>query len=263
MQDNFDSCAPSENGKSQTRLQAFLAHCGVASRRASEKIILGGRVSVNGAVVTELGTKVTADDVVLVDGRRVTPEEKKRYVLLYKPLGYVCSQSDEKGRACAVDLLRGSYSERLYNVGRLDMFSHGAIIFTNDGDFAARLSHPSAEIEKEYIVESSLPLPRCLAGDFMRGIRADGVFYKAKFAEELSSHRLRVILTEGKNREIRRVFESRGMAIRNLCRVRIGNVALAGLEPGQFRELGSDEVRGLLALCRNRGRGGVSCASAD
>lgn len=233
------------------RLQAYLAHCGLASRRASEKIILEGRVSVNGIVITELGTKVTDSDDVRVDGKSVSPEKDKRYILLNKPLGYVCSQSDEKGRPVAVDLLKEVYKERLYNVGRLDMFSHGAIIFTNDGDFAARLSHPSAEIEKEYIVESSLPLPRFLAHDFEKGIRVDGVFYKAKLAEELNSHRMRVVLVEGKNREIRRVFENAGMSIRNLCRVRIGNVELGSLEPGQFRELTDAEIKELLKLCKN------------
>ncbi len=237
--------------KEEVRLQVFLAHSGVASRRASEKIILDGRVAVNGVVVTELGTKVSAKDKITLDGKPLSLEEKKRYVLLYKPLGVVCSQSDEKGRPVAVDLLRESYSERLYNVGRLDMFSHGALIFTNDGDFAARLSHPSAEIEKEYIVESSLPLPRYLAEDFKRGVRVEGVFYKAKDAEELNSHRMRVVLVEGKNREIRRVFENAGVAIRNLCRVRIGNVELGELEPGQFRDLSEKEVQGLLSLCKN------------
>ncbi|MCR4821356.1 MAG: rRNA pseudouridine synthase [Treponema sp.] len=241
----------SEKQKEEVRLQAYLAHCGVASRRASEKIILDGRVTVNGNVVTELGTKVTEKDRVCVDGKAVSLEEKKRYVLLYKPLGYVCSQSDEKGRPCAVDILKESYSERLYNVGRLDMFSHGALIFTNDGDFAAKLSHPSAEVEKEYIVESSLPLPRFLAGDFEKGVRVDGVFYKAKEAEELNSHRMRVVLIEGKNREIRRVFENAGVSIRNLCRIRIGNIELGDLEPGQFRDLTPAEVSNLMKLCRN------------
>lgn len=234
------------------RLQAYLAHCGVASRRASEKIIADGRVTVNGAVVTELGTKVTASDKVCVDGNPVSLEETKRYVLLNKPAGFVCSQSDEKGRQVAVDLLKTTYSERLYNVGRLDMFSRGAIIFTNDGDFAARLSHPSAEIEKEYIVETSYPLPEGLAEKFVKGIRVEGIFYKAVKAEVMNSHRMRVILIEGKNREIRRVFEGSGAAIRSLTRVRIGNINLDGLAPGEFRELTQADVQGLLALCKER-----------
>jgi len=233
------------------RLQAYLAHCGVASRRASEKIILEGRVSVNGSVVTELGTKVTSNDKVLVDGKEISLEETKRYVLLYKPAGFVCSQSDEKGRRVALELLKDSYSERLYNVGRLDMFSSGLIIFTNDGDFAAKLSHPSAEIEKEYVVETSLPLPRSLAEDFKRGVRVEGVFYRAKDASEINSHKMRVVLIEGKNREIRRVFENSGAVIRSLTRVRIGSVSVGDLKPGEFRELTQFEIKELLNLCKN------------
>ena len=151
------------------RLQTFLAHCGVASRRASEKIILDGRVDVNGKTVTELGTKVSPEDEVLVDGKKVFLEETKRYILLNKPAGYVCSLSDEKNRPVASELLKEKYSERLYNVGRLDMFSCGLIIFTNDGEFAKTLSHPSSELEKDYIVDSSVPLPRDLAESFEKG----------------------------------------------------------------------------------------------
>lgn len=233
------------------RLQAFLAHCGVASRRASEKIILDGRVTVNDVVVTELGTKVSATDIVLVDGKKIALEENKRYVLLNKPTGYVCSSNDEKGRDSAIDLLKDSFSERLYNVGRLDMFSSGLIIFTNDGDFAAKLSHPSSELEKEYIVDSSLPLPRGLAEEFMHGVRVDGVFYKCKFAKELNSHRMKIVLIEGKNREIRRVFESKNVAIKRLVRVRIGNIEMNKLPPGEHRILTESEVKGLLSICKN------------
>ena len=219
--------------KNTIRLQAFLDNCGVASRRACEKIIIDGRVSVNGNVVTELGLKVSDSDVVAVDGKEVLPEKEKRYVLLNKPAGYVCSQSDEQGRPVAVDLLKDSFSERLYNVGRLDMFSTGAIIFTN-----------------EYIVESSLPLPRNLAENFKKGIRVDDVFYKAKDASELNSHKMRVVLVEGKNREIRRVFDAAGVAIRSLQRVRIGNLLLGNLGAGEFRTLSDFEVSSLLRICK-------------
>ncbi|HBB42378.1 MAG TPA: rRNA pseudouridine synthase [Treponema sp.] len=227
-----------------------MALCGVASRRASEEIITSGRVSVNGDVVTELGTKVSLSDKVCVDGKEISMEETKRYVLLNKPAGYVCSLSDEKGRPVAADLLKTAYSERLYNVGRLDMFSCGLILFTNDGDFAATLSHPSAELEKEYIVDTSVPMPRFLAQDFMRGIRIDNVFYRCKEAVELNSHRMRVVLVEGKNREIRRVFESREVGIKSLMRVRIGNIGVGGLQYGQFRDLVPAEVQALLRLCK-------------
>ena len=125
--------------KKEIRLQVFLAHSGVASRRSSEEIITQGRVKVNGSLVNELGVKVSYSDVIEVDGVIIKPEETKRYILLNKPEGYVCSSSDEKDRPIACDLLKEKYSERLYNVGRLDMFSRGLIIFTNDGDFAAKL----------------------------------------------------------------------------------------------------------------------------
>ena len=229
--------------KEEMRLQQYMARCGVASRRASEEIITAGRVTVNGNPVTTLGTKVSVNDEVCVDGKKISLEETKRYIILNKPAGYVCSSADEKGRPIALDLLKEKYSERLYNVGRLDMFSSGLIIYTNDGDFAARLSHPSAELEKEYIVDTSTAMPRELADDFMKGIRVDGVFYKCVDAVELNSHRMRIILAEGKNREIRRVFESREVGIKRLMRIRIGCVGVGELQFGQFRELTQDEVK--------------------
>lgn len=237
--------------KEEMRLQVYLAHSGVASRRASEKIILDGRVSVNGQTVWELGTKVKQGDKVCLDGKPVSLEETKRYVLMYKPAGYVCSMADEKDRPIASDLLKETYSERLYNVGRLDMFSQGLIIFTNDGEFAARLSHPSAELEKEYIVESSQPLPKTLAEEFEKGVRVDDVFYRCKEAKDLNSHKMKIVLIEGKNREIRNVLASRDVVIRKLTRVRIGNVEMGSLKPGQFRELSEREISGLLSLCKN------------
>ena len=242
----------SENNTSsdKIRLQAFLAHCGVASRRASEQIILDGRVQVNGQTVTELGTKVTGNDIVTVDGKKIQVESKKRYVLLNKPAGFVCSSSDEKGRAVAGDLLKEKYSERLYNVGRLDMYSKGMIIFTNDGDFAAKLSHPSSQLEKEYIVETSQDVPENFPAMFEKGIRVDGKFYKCLRCEILKSRKLKIILIEGKNREIRTVLESQNIGTKSLVRVRIGNVNLDDLRPGDFRDLTSLEVKGLLNLCK-------------
>ena len=235
------------------RLQVYLAHCGVASRRACERLIASGTVSVNGSVVTQAGTKVFSGDEVRVDGKKVCIEEKKRYILLNKPSGYVCSLSDEKGRPVAADLLKNAYAERLYNVGRLDMFSQGLILFTNDGEFARILSHPSAELEKEYIVDTTLSLPHGLAERFEKGIRVDGVFYKCRRAEEMNAHRMKIVLIEGKNREIRNVFQSEDAAIKRLTRVRIGNIAIGDMKIGAFRELSCAEVQGLLSLCKADG----------
>ena len=244
-----DNLKKSEN-KEEIRLQAYLAHCGVASRRASEQIILDGRVCVNGTVVTALGTKVRDGDNVTVDGKRVHLEERKCYVLLNKTAGFVCSSSDEKGRPVAADLLRDSYKERLYNVGRLDMYSKGMILFTNDGDFAAKLSHPSSQIEKEYIVETSQDVTEETAKLLEKGVRVDNVFYKCVRCDVLKPRKIRIVLIEGKNREIRKMLESQNIGTRSLVRVRIGNVNLDDLRPGEHRNLTEKEVQGLISLCR-------------
>jgi 23S rRNA pseudouridine2605 synthase len=241
LQDNNDV-------ENKIRLQLYLARCGVASRRGSEVFITDGRVSVNGVIVTELGTKVSLEDVVCVDGKQVTLEESKKYVLLNKPAGYVCSLADEKNRPVAADLLKPHFTERLYNVGRLDMFSQGLIIFTNDGEFAKEISHPSSGIEKEYLVETSLPIPSRISESFMKGIRIDGVFYKCRKAEQLSARQIKIVLVEGKNREIRRVFEKFEIGIKSLTRTRIGTIAMDDLEVGQYRELTQTEIENLRSL---------------
>ena len=246
--------APEDNGKSgkqEMRLQVYLAHAGVASRRACEKIIAEGRVSVNGTLVTDMGSKVRAGDTVLLDGKPVHPEARKCYVLLNKPAGFVCTLSDEKGRPTAADLLKETYSERLYNIGRLDMFSSGAILFTNDGDFAAKIEHPSAQIEKEYVIETAQDFPPELLTRFERGIRVDGIFYKCRSAAAVNRRKLRIVLVEGKNREIRRVLDSFNCTIKRLVRVRIGNLELGTLKAGEFRNLTANERHALLDLIHN------------
>ncbi|EPF28317.1 pseudouridine synthase [Treponema medium ATCC 700293] len=243
--------APEDNGKSdkqEMRLQVYLAHAGVASRRACEKIIAEGRVSVNETLVTDMGSKVRAGDTVLLDGKPVHPEARKCYVLLNKPAGFVCTLSDEKGRPTAADLLKETYSERLYNIGRLDMFSSGAILFTNDGDFAAKIEHPSAQIEKEYVIETTQDFPPELLTRFKRGIRVDGIFYKCRSAAAVNRRKLRIVLVEGKNREIRRVLDSFNCTIKRLVRVRIGNLELGTLKAGEFRDLTAKERQAMLDL---------------
>ena len=246
--------APEDNGKSgkqEMRLQVYLAHAGVASRRACEKIIAEGRVSVNGMLVTDMGSKVRTGDAVLLDGKPVHPEARKCYVLLNKPAGFVCTLSDEKGRPTAADLLKETYSERLYNIGRLDMFSSGAILFTNDGDFAAKIEHPSAQIEKEYVIETTQDFPPELLTRFERGIRVDGIFYKCRSAAAVNRRKLRIVLVEGKNREIRRVLDSFNCTIKRLVRVRIGTLELGNLKAGEFRNLTANERHALLDLIHN------------
>ncbi len=230
----------------EIRLQVYLARCGVASRRASENLILNGRVSVDGKIITELGTKVSGKEKICLDGKQIFPETEKRYILLNKPEGYVCSLADEKDRLIAASLLKDAYTERLYNIGRLDMLSGGAILFTNDGDFSAKVEHPSSEIEKEYEVITVFEYPDEILQKFLRGVRIEGVFYKVLSAERISKNKMRIVLIEGKNREIRRVLKFFNIKIKKLTRVRIGCVRLSDLPSGKHRPLTSEEIKGLL-----------------
>ena len=230
----------------EIRLQVYLARCGVASRRASENLILNGRVSVDGKIITELGTKVSGKEKICLDGKQIFPEAEKRYILLNKPEGYVCSLADEKDRPIAASLLKDTYTERLYNIGRLDMLSGGAILFTNDGDFSAKVEHPSSEIEKEYEVITVFEYPDEVLQKFLRGVRIEGVFYKALSAERIAKNKMRIVLIEGKNREIRRVLKFFNIKIKKLTRVRIGCVRLSDLPSGKHRTLTSEEIKGLL-----------------
>jgi len=232
-------------GEGPLRLQAYLARCGVASRRASEAIILAGRVRLNGMVVVELGTKTRPGDLVEVDGRRVFPEERKLYLALHKPEGYICTASDPQGRPLAKDLLPESIVERVYNVGRLDLRSSGLILFTNDGDFASLVGHPSAEIEKEYLVDSTVPIPDAFFDDFRNGVTIEGVFYRCSEIERLGRKSLRIVLIEGKNREIRRVFSAYHLHPKRLHRVRIGSVLLSDLKEKDSRPLSEKEIESL------------------
>jgi 23S rRNA pseudouridine2605 synthase len=226
------------------RLQAFLAHAGVASRRACERIILDRRVSINGALACELGVRVLPGDVVALDGRPLVQEGRKRYILLNKPAGYISAMSDPEGRPLASELLKG-VTERVYNVGRLDQWSSGLILFTNDGELASILVHPSGGVEKEYEIIADGPLGDDFFSGFHRGLEIDGVAYRASSLERTGPDSARVVLVEGKNREIRRVLESYGRKAKVLKRVRIGALSIDGLEEGGYRELSAAEVEHL------------------
>jgi 23S rRNA pseudouridine2605 synthase len=227
------------------RLQVYLAHAGASSRRGGEALITGGRVTVNGRVVSVLGAKVFPGDEVRLDGKLVAPESRLHYLALNKPPGYICSSSDPQNRPLALDLLPPC-GERLYHVGRLDFLSSGLLLCTNDGAFAAKVSHPASEIEKEYLVESTVPIPGRMIEEFAGGVLIDGILYRAGEIERTGVRSLRVVLVEGKNREIRRVFSHYHLHAAVLRRIRIGPVALGDLEEGKCRPLSSGEIEGLM-----------------
>jgi len=227
------------------RLQVYLAHSGVASRRAAEKYIADGRVTVDGKKITDMGVKVVPGNIVTFDGKPVIPETRFHYLALNKPEGYICANSDTHDRPLAKDLLP-AVKERLYNVGRLDFQSCGLIIFTNDGDFTAKVGHPGFEIEKEYLVTSSVPIHDRIVNEFSRGVLVEGILYRAVEVEKTGPKTIRVVMVEGKNREIRRVFSHFHLHAEKLMRIRIGPVKLGNLKPGESRKLTEKEINDLL-----------------
>ena len=173
-------------------------------------------------------------------------ESKKLYLALNKPPGYICSSSDPQGRPLALDLLPSEITERLYSIGRLDFLSCGLIFFTNDGEFASRLGHPRYELEKEYLVEATGVMPDEVIDAFNNGIEIEGEYYKAKSAKKTGRKTIRIVLVEGKNREIRRVFSHFHLHPARLCRVRIGSISVGDLKEGSTRSLTNDEIKELI-----------------
>ena len=232
------------------RLQKFLAEAGVASRRASEQIILAGRVAVNGETVCELGTKVdAAQDRVVVDGKAIRPN-RKLHVALHKPRGCVCSRQDEHNRATLYDLLPKEWTS-LYSVGRLDYNSEGLIFLTNDGEFSLRLTHPRYGVRKKYLATVEGRVARGVLTLFTRGVWHQGEELKAEKARLVSASRSQSVveleLAEGKNREVRRLFESQGLSVKRLVRTQIGKIKLGELRSGKWRTLTEPEIKSLLS----------------
>ena len=233
------------------RLQKMLAQAGVASRRASERLIREGRVRVNGQVVTEMGVRVDPDrDVVSVNGKVVRPSGDKRYIKVYKPAGYLSVLRDDRGRPSLGDLV--PRSQGLHPVGRLDFDSEGLILLTNDGDVTLRLTHPRYKHEKEYVVlVDGVPSERDLTL-LRRGIELeDGVTAPARASKlrdtaygraQQGRTWLRFVLHEGRKRQIRRMCDAVGHPVRRLVRVRIGPIVLGNLRPREWRPLTAEET---------------------
>lgn len=235
------------------RLNKFLSSAGVASRRKCDELISQGKITVNGKVITELGTIIDEKkDKVLAFGEPVSLQNEFIYLKLHKPKGYICSASDEKGRKTIYELLPKEH--RLFSIGRLDYNTEGLILVTNDGDFAKAMSHPSFEIEKEYVVtiegrisESELAVMR--AGVVEKGERLPKAkVTPIKFDGKLT--RLSVVIDEGKNRQIRRMFEAINKNIVLLKRISVGPFLLGGLVRGKYKEFTKEEL-GLVEEIKN------------
>jgi 23S rRNA pseudouridine2605 synthase len=235
----------------EIRLQKYLAEAGVASRRKSEELILQGRVEVNGAKVTELGTKVEADDSVKVDGKEVRRAEKQVYIMLNKPAGFVTTSKDQFSRKTVLDLIEG-VEERIYPVGRLDYETSGLLLLTNDGDLAFKLTHPGHQIEKVYHARISGFLEDKEIKSLEKGIKVEDYVTapaKLKLVEKLAdSSTVEIAIHEGRNRQVRKMFEALGRRVLKLRRVATGPLKLEGLEEGKWRFLTDKEVKALKAI---------------
>lgn len=235
------------------RLQKVIALSGIASRRKAEELIKNGDVIVNGEVVTKLGTKVTYSDDILVCGKKIEKEEKE-YYLFNKPRGVICSTSDDKGRKVVIDYFNSN--KRLYPVGRLDYDTTGALIVTNDGNLSNLIMHPKNEIEKVYIAKLNGVIKGAEINKIKSGVIIDNVKCVPKkvklknFNVKKNTSIVEIIITEGKNHEVKRIFESVGFFVDKLKRERIAFLSLGNLKSGEYRKLNPKEVKQLFNLVK-------------
>lgn len=232
------------------RLQKVIAAAGVASRRECEKIILAGRVKVNGKVVQELGTKVGVKAFITVDDKGINKETTLKYVLLNKPRGVLTSMKDPQGRKTVADIVK-NIPERIFPVGRLDYNTEGAILLTNDGDLMQRITHPSHEVIKTYLVLVPGLVPDEKLDILRLGVPLEDGLTASAFVELLDRNKnsntteFTISIHEGRNRQVRRMCDFIGYPVRQLKRIKIANLTLEGLKRGQFRELTEEELETL------------------
>ncbi|MBS5948990.1 MAG: rRNA pseudouridine synthase [Clostridium sp.] len=239
----------------EERLQKYMARCGVASRRKCEEIILSGEVRINDNIVSELGVKINPEkDKVTYKGNIIKPEEKKLYIMLNKPEGYITSVKDEKGRKTILDLVK--VEERIYPIGRLDYDSSGLILLTNDGDIYNKIIHPRVNIGKKYIATCRGEFSKEEIKRFENGIDIGGyITAEAKMTlldiekkNNLVNSVVEIIIHEGKNRQIRRMCEALGHEVLSLKRVEVGSIKLGYLKKGQWRNLTDEELKYINSL---------------
>ena len=235
----------------EERLQKYLAECGIASRRKCEEYILQGKVQVNGKTITELGVKVNPEkDKITFEGKNVKQEERKVYILLNKPIGYVTTSDEQFGRDKVLDLVK--VRERVVPVGRLDMYTSGALILTNDGDFVYKVTHPKHEITKTYTVTVKGIIKNEEVEQLRKGVKIDDYTTRPakvkilKTDEEKDISRLEITIHEGKNRQVRKMCESVGRKVIALHRSKIGNIGVKDIELGKWRYLKDFEVKTLI-----------------
>lgn len=236
------------------RLQKVMAACGVASRRKCEELISAKRVKVNGSIVTELGTKVSKKDIIEVDGRMLSRQELVYYVM-NKPTGYLTTVSDDRGRRTIMDLIDPETKKtRIFPIGRLDYDTSGVLLLTNDGDLSYRLTRSQKEVAKTYQVRVNGIIDQNAVTKLIKGIMIDGVMTKRAIVDVISfdkknnSSLISISITEGRNRQVRKMCEAVGFEVKKLKRVSFGGITLEGLGVGEYRELKPHEIKILYSL---------------
>lgn len=237
------------------RLQKFMAECGVASRRKCEELILNGKVMVNGEVVKVLGTKVSKKDLVVVDGHPLVKEEKVYYAL-YKPVGYLTANSDDRDRKTIMDLIlpQDLKKQRIYHVGRLDYDTSGLLLLTNDGELANKLLKSDNFVSKTYVARVKGIFNEAAMIKLTRGVVIEGIKTKRAKVEIISTDKknnsslVRVTITEGRNRQIRKMFETVGYEVKHLKREEFAGITLEGLVEGSYRPLSIHEIKVLYGI---------------
>jgi 23S rRNA pseudouridine2605 synthase len=243
------------------RLNRFLAASGIASRRAADELIAAGRVTVNGKPCTDFHFQPRPTDYVKVDGKLIH-QRAPVYILLNKPRGFVCTRRDSHITDTIYDLLPSKFSSLAY-VGRLDAQSEGLLLLTNDGELTQRLTHPRFKIEKEYEVILDRAASLDLVQRLLRGVVLDGKRARAKRLQQISSTRLRIVLEQGINRQIRRMLERFGFHAKMLSRIRMGNLRLGDLPRGHWRQLSVHEIRVILSEVEGSRRGTFKIKQRD
>lgn len=231
----------------EERLQKYLAEAGIASRRKCEELILQGKVEVNGTIITELGTKVTPNDIVKYNGKIVETEDEKVYILLNKPIGYITTAHEQFGRDKVLDLIK--INKRIVPVGRLDMYTSGALILTNDGELVNKLTHPKNEINKTYNVTLKGIITKQEIEKLKNGVKIDDEYITKpaqvkilKIDEEKNTSRIQIIIHEGKNRQVRKMCEAIDKKVLALHRSKIGNIDVKDLKLGEWKYLSLKEI---------------------
>lgn len=236
----------------EIRLQKYLAECGIASRRKAEEYIQEGKVQVNGKAVTELGVKINPDkDIIYFNNKKVVKQNENIYILLNKPIGYVTTTKDQFNRETVLDLING-INKRIVPVGRLDMYTSGALILTNDGDFTYKVTHPSHEITKTYVATLRGIITNEEIEQLRKGVKIEDYLTRPakvkilKTDTEKNISRIEITIHEGKNRQVRKMCEAIGRNVMALHRSKIGNIGVKDLKIGEWRYLNQTEIENII-----------------